>query len=75
MGLSFLCPIHKSHRLCVAFKQPIDGLPPMIKTNQWDRVGETFDDLTLAPSIDASGQMFGNFGVCWHGHIQNGEVK
>lgn len=35
----------------------------------WHRVsGETFDTLTLTPSIDASA-----FG-CWHGHITNGEI-
>jgi hypothetical protein len=35
----------------------------------WTRVsGETFDDLTLTPSIDASAW------GCWHGHITNGEV-
>lgn len=35
----------------------------------WTRVsGETFDDLTLSPSIDAS-----KWG-CWHGFITNGEA-
>jgi predicted RNA-binding Zn-ribbon protein involved in translation (DUF1610 family) len=36
----------------------------------WHRVsGETFDTLTLTPSIDASA-----FG-CWHGFITNGEIQ
>ncbi len=35
----------------------------------WHREGETFDNLTLTPSIDAS-----HFGH-WHGFITNGEVK
>jgi len=34
----------------------------------WHRVGETFEDLTLTPSIDASA-----FG-CWHGNITAGEA-
>jgi len=34
----------------------------------WQRTGETFEDMTLSPSIDAS-----NSGH-WHGHITNGEV-
>ncbi len=35
----------------------------------WQRTGETFEDITLSPSIDAS-----NSGH-WHGHIINGEIK
>jgi len=35
----------------------------------WHREGETFDTLTLSPSIDASA-----FG-CWHGFITAGEIK
>lgn len=35
----------------------------------WTRVsGETFDDLTLSPSIDASAW------GCWHGHVANGAI-
>lgn len=35
----------------------------------WQRSGETFETLTLSPSVDASS--FGH----WHGWIQNGEVR
>jgi hypothetical protein len=35
----------------------------------WQRTGETFDDLTLSPSVDASASGH------WHGHVTNGEVK
>ncbi len=35
----------------------------------WQRTGETFDDLTLTPSIDVS--KYGH----WHGHITNGEIQ
>lgn len=34
----------------------------------WHREGDSFENLTLTPSIDAS-----KFG-CWHGFITNGEV-
>ena len=34
----------------------------------WQRTGETFEDMTLSPSIDAS-----NSGH-WHGHITNGAI-
>lgn len=35
----------------------------------WQRTGETFDTLTLTPSVDAS-----HFGH-WHGHITNGAIE
>ncbi len=35
----------------------------------WHREGDTFENLTLTPSIDAS-----KFG-CWHGFITNGEIS
>lgn len=37
--------------------------------NWWNRIGETYESLTLSPSVDvgAAGH--------WHGHIQDGEVK
>lgn len=34
----------------------------------WQRTGETFDDLTLSPSVDASKSGH------WHGHITGGEI-
>ncbi len=37
-------------------------------STQWQRTGETFDDLTLAPSVDASKSGH------WHGHITNGNM-
>ena len=57
-------------RLAVWFANPIDGGPPTDDaTHLWQRTGDTFDTLTLAPSIDASSDGH------WHGHIENGEVK
>lgn len=41
-------------------------VPPGI---HWQRQGDTFETLTLAPSIDAS--RAGH----WHGFIQNGEIR
>lgn len=59
-------------RLGVLFVEEIDrdGLSNEIHWTRagrkWNRTGETFDTLTLTPSIDAS-----NFGH-WHGVITNG---
>jgi hypothetical protein len=41
--------------------------------NLWHRTGETFDTLTLAPSIHVrDGE---NGPTHWHGHILAGEVR
>lgn len=88
-GLSFNCPVHtakcgtcgqflpQTHRLVVFFANPVDGQPPQYGvTHLWQRVGETFDALSLAPSIDASQYVDATTGtVCWHGHITDGEIK
>lgn len=84
MGVSFLCPVHfklgHSHRLAVFFENPIDGEPPEICERLWKRDGETFENMTLSPSVDASGDRFYiSFQPmastpCWHGHIRNREI-
>lgn len=79
MGLTFLCPVHRDHRLGVQFANPIDGGEPMRDGQRylWQRSGETLETLTLGPSIDASGHQCGTDDIktpCWHGFITNGEV-
>jgi hypothetical protein len=84
MGVSFDCPLHREHRLAVFFANPIDGGPPHRRTGEgwipgtteypahsplWQRAGELLQSLTLTPSVDASGV------GCWHGFIENGEVR
>lgn len=72
MALTFLCPHCKSTRLGVFFRNPIDGKPPsddFDADHLWQRTGETFDALTLSPSIDASKSGH------WHGFIENGEAR
>lgn len=65
-----LPPGVKVEFLGVWFANPIDGLPPTDDaTCLWQRTGDAFDTLTLAPSVDAS--KFSH----WHGHIQNGEIR
>jgi hypothetical protein len=75
VGLSFDCPVcHK--RLAVLFSPPIDphnlrekyGWPEM-NTEQikWNRTGDTFDNLTLNPSINFMPHD-------WHGNITSGEI-
>jgi len=70
MAISFDCPCcGGATRLAVWFKNPIDGLPPTDDASKlWTRSGETFEELTLSPSIDASAHGH------WHGHIRDGEA-
>ncbi len=42
----------------------VTTVPPGV---HWQRTGETFETLTLAPSVDASPAGH------WHGHVQEGE--
>jgi hypothetical protein len=70
MAVSFDCPHCRVIRLAVWFGNPIDGLPPTDDaTHLWQRSGETFDALTLTPSIDASKEGH------WHGFITAGEIQ
>lgn len=78
-GISFLCPHCHSTRLAVFFVPPIDpeGWGAVILgggyvegQKKWTREGgETFENLSLTPSID-----FSRHGH-WHGHVVAGEVR
>lgn len=79
MGISFDCPAHRNHKLAVMFENPIDGKPRAKESrNFWHRSGESFETLTLTPSVDASNntpEKHLEFGKCWHGCITNGETQ
>ncbi|MGA2412069.1 MAG: DUF6527 family protein [Candidatus Binataceae bacterium] len=74
VGMTFDCPFHHDGheplrvgcRIGVRFKNPVDGGAPYHEGPLWERQGDTFETLTLKPSIAATG--------CWHGFITNGEV-
>lgn len=73
VGITFDCPCCAGKtRLGVLFVEEIDrdGLPNDThwtrKGVKWHRTGDTFENLTLTPSVDASG--FGH----WHGSVTNG---
>lgn len=77
LGLTFLCPCCKEQRLGVAFDPPIYPHGWLNASNwkptgkEWRRTGDTFDTLTLTPSIDASAVLSGH----WHGSITNGAIS
>lgn len=74
VGITFDCPCCRTQRLGVLFKEEIDrdGLPNDVHwartDRKWHREGDTFETLTLSPSVDASG--VGH----WHGSVTNGAV-
>jgi hypothetical protein len=81
MGILFVCPVHgEGCHLGVWFRNPLDGGPPYPDSwggKLWDRTGDTFETLTLRPSIhvhdtDADGNRTGTH---WHGFIRNGEIQ
>lgn len=55
--------------ISVPFKTGTDGLP--YRDDGWDRSGDTFDSLTLAPSVQAYGF---KRELHWHGFIRSGEA-
>jgi hypothetical protein len=80
-GIVFQCPLHPDvdgDTVGASFRNPIDGGTPYFEQSGWDRSGDTFETLTLTPSI-AAGFCFGwDVGEIqrpgWHGFITNGEV-
>jgi hypothetical protein len=69
-------PIRRQ-RLAVSFHPPIDpeniartfAVPLVMTGKEWQRIsGETFETLTLNPSINTE------YSGHWHGFIRNGEV-
>jgi hypothetical protein len=69
VGVAFDCPCGNSdeeHRCFVPFDKPIG--PGETLERGWKRSGETFDTLTLTPSIQRTDD------CRWHGYITNGIV-
>jgi hypothetical protein len=70
-GVEFDCPCGQGAacewggRIHVPFANPLDGGPPgRWGSTKWQRTGETFENLSLTPSIHAVGH--------WHGWLTNG---
>lgn len=71
VGISFNCPCGCDSRVFVHLRNPLDGGPSYANENQptWEREGETFETLTLWPSIQ---RIYPR--RCWHGFVTKGEV-
>lgn len=79
VGVVFDCPCgnhDEGHQCYVPFANPLDGGPPTDPrgwqgSGGWLRTGDTFETLTLTPSIFRRVEL----GGCgWHGFITHGEV-
>ncbi len=72
IGMLFDCPCGKCGPGMVEFSNPLDGGAPLTTSSpKWKRTGDTFETLTLHPSV----HMVKEKGGCgWHGWIKNGEV-
>jgi hypothetical protein len=71
VGLMCDCPCGAEHLLYVPFANPI-GPGPLTVQDGWRRTGETFETLTLSPSIHRVKE---RGGCGWHGFITTGEVR
>jgi len=70
VGIAFDCPCGCTSRCFLYFENPMDGKPfAPLSSQQWKRIGENFETMTLKPSIFRSG------GCGWHGYLTNGELK
>src|SRR5574341_1186539 len=70
VGVSFDCPDGCGEHCFIPFENPLDGGPPIYPERvRWQRTGESFETLTLMPSILRMG------GCRWHGFITNGEIR
>ncbi len=72
IGVVFDCPCGCDSRCFVPFSNPLDGNPPHPSySTAWARTGETFEVLTLTPSIL---RVKDRGGCGWHGFITAGEI-
>lgn len=71
VGLMFDCPSGcEHHDVGVYFANSLDGGPTVATNGGWQRIGDTFEEITLTPSI----QSYKHSDKCWHGYITNGEI-
>lgn len=71
VGIIIDCPCgnrDEDHRLFIPFAVALDGSPGSYGEKGWQRTGDTFETLTLRPSVLRVG------GCKWHGFITNGEA-
>lgn len=74
IGVSFLCPTCRDHRVAINVDPPFDDGPTAKRP--WQRTGETFDVMSLSPSIIALRRdEVGRERECWHGYVRHGQIR
>ena len=72
VGLMCDCPCGCDRTLYVPFRNPLDGGPPEEGYGAaWQRTGDTFETLSLTPSI----LRMDKDGCGWHGFVTQGMVR
>lgn len=66
VGIVFACPCGGEHVVALHLDPPLDGGPAL--PHAWSREGDSFETLTLRPSI------LQRTACGWHGFVTNGEV-
>jgi len=72
-GVIFDCPCQSDAcawggKIAISFSNPLKGDPePVASEKLWLRTGDTFETLTLSPSIHCVGH--------WHGWLRNGVLE
>jgi hypothetical protein len=82
-GILFICPKCGNHSILCWFKNPRNA--PLVpdeafpRPGRWTLTGDTFDVLTLSPSIDLSvideNNPKSESRCYWHGFVENGDVR
>lgn len=71
VGINFDCPCGCGNQCYIPFTNPLDGGPAIDKVT-WNREGDTFENMTLTPSI----RRIPHNGSCgWHGFIKKGQIE
>ena len=72
VGMTLLCPCGCGMRFALLFENPLDGGPGLEDGGaRWRRTGDTFETMTLNPSVLRSEPR----GCGWHGWVIDGEVR
>lgn len=65
-GVSWLCPVHKNHRLILMFANPCDGYDALPESNgKHIRTGSSFTTLTIVQKLE--------LGECFSGFLVDGQ--
>lgn len=71
IGVDFDCPCGCDSRVSIPFLPTLDGLPQPYGDKAWAREGDTFENLTLKPSI----LRVGGCPKKWHGFVTAGLIQ